>query len=318
MLQQLRAGGPLLLRLDVASVIRIMPLPFRAAPRAKEYGKVRAHSVAVPLCDIAAALRQAGDDDYTLRTLAPFLDGEAFVARAARAAGVALPLAIEAVGQLVRARLVLLTDMFQWSNVYACEAGVRALLDDAEAQTACQRAVVKEGHSPPPVSALFRLYAAFDSSSRVRDALDKHPQLAAGVDGRALVQFGVINGWLRRVHHYFIYAARDAHAMRQQQVASEDVEGLRLVGLADDVGDENAPPPDAVQGVSPGVGSLPSRGIMSSARPRSETAKVALGKLRERMNGRVSDDELCCVLGMSFHEIVEKTDVRDVCVLIRK
>lgn len=162
--------------------------------------------------------------DLIFRLILPLIDGVSFVRAIAEAADVEASLVRSAVAQLAYYGLVVLVDVFSYSNVYAtCPAGLQRLMREPALQTAVSLYAALDpdarndsstsGGTLPPASTITRLYMAFGAGSRICDVCAQGDTRGLGVDDRRLAVFGVIHGVLRRVHKYPVPAAAAAAAL---------------------------------------------------------------------------------------------------------
>ncbi|KAI9179712.1 Nitrogen permease regulator 2 [Blastocladiella emersonii ATCC 22665] len=166
--------------------------------------EVNVWDVPVPRLDFADLA--TGDWDLTVRRILPLLDGVRPVSVVADLADVDPTLVRVAVQHLVRTGAVQLADLFQTTNVYVPTAKLRRLAQDPHAQEACVRFVARpaalaNGTAPTPTR-LFTLYTALKPGTTVAEYLQATGFPTGLADIRRFVLFGVIRGWIRRVHRY--------------------------------------------------------------------------------------------------------------------
>ncbi|KAJ9586196.1 hypothetical protein L9F63_020154 [Diploptera punctata] len=101
--------------------------------------------------------------------------------------------------------VVALIPIFQYSNVYAATPKLRSLAEDKELQQKCIKYVSKSVRQPPNLRDIFRMYSSMTYGTTMRDLcirLNPHP---LRIDERKLVQFGVLEGLIRRIYKYPVY-----------------------------------------------------------------------------------------------------------------
>lgn len=93
-------------------------------------------------------------------------------------------------------------DIFQYSNMYTLKPSVSRLAADESIINECGTYVVRRGYVSPSWPNLLRLYTKLVPGTTVHDWVEKHDVLALGIDPRRFVSFGIIKGFLRRVHRW--------------------------------------------------------------------------------------------------------------------
>jgi hypothetical protein len=139
-----------------------------------------------------------------LLNILPYVDGVRHVRRIAFEAEVDLDVVIRCVEALLFAKVAVLIDVFQYSNVYSARPELRRLARSVPLMRACIRYIVVPAHraNPPPVSLVFALYCACEPSRSIGEFCTEHEALGDVIDPRRFVAFGVAHGLLRRVHLY--------------------------------------------------------------------------------------------------------------------
>ena len=302
-LHGLREHGRCAVAADAANTIHLRLPPRR--PSAGEVGPpVEAHS-----CPVLLSLPPAGEVrrwDLTLQRLLRWIDGTRHSVDIARAARVDLALVMQALQALQSSGWLRLIDRFDLSNCYACMPALRRLVNDATARDAIVAAVARpspaaaEAGDPGEASAaaafskpctwpdVLRLYAAFqpapDGSGwrSVRDVCRLYPDPASRVDVRALVQAGLLNKLIRRLHEEPMCPSLPPPPVDANETAA--VEGAAAEGT-----EEEAPPPAvAVAAVAPAQ-EPPAEGggVLAPGAPRVAASRPSsrLSKLRAMLEG---------------------------------
>ncbi|KAB7497603.1 Nitrogen permease regulator 2-like protein [Armadillidium nasatum] len=132
----------------------------------------------------------------------PYIDGLSHIAKIAAEADVHNNLVKACVQNLVYYRVVKLLPIFQYSNVYVTLPGLHALYTNKDIQDKCLRAVSKSSVQLPTLSNVFQMYSSMTYGVSVRDlSVRFRPQLLF-IEEQKLIQFGVLHGFIRRIHHY--------------------------------------------------------------------------------------------------------------------
>ncbi|KAI9032463.1 nitrogen permease regulator 2-domain-containing protein [Hyaloraphidium curvatum] len=243
-------------------------LNLKVFPKYPDPVEVRDQDVPLLLVDLAANPNPYWD--LTLRHLLPFFNGVDHVKKIAAKADTDLNLVKIAVQHLMHYRCAMLVDIFQFSNVYVVNKGIKRLLRDHDLRRQCLEFVScdpdEAGAAPrPTLSQVFMLYAAFRDGATVQQWMSDNDLAGTAVDIRRLVVFGVAKGFLRRVHRY-----------------------PRLLKPADSPASA-LPPPDPSRATS-----LLGMGVRSSA--SAPSTPDGLEHLGELLDGTRSFDAICAQL----------------------
>jgi len=179
----------------------------------------------VRLSDIAKS------SDLTLTRIIPFIDGVTSVAHIAIQADADLNLTRKAISQLLYYNCIILLDIFQYNAIYAPTAEFAAFVDDVDAQdegiryvsvgTYRKLAPSELPHIEPTAgkqdrwgwianesgldrAQLVALYSGLNHGMTLKKWCLLHSAILLGIDVRRFITFGVIKGFLYRVHKYAI------------------------------------------------------------------------------------------------------------------
>ena len=164
--------------------------------------------------------------DLTMLRILPYIDGINSVKQIALKADADYKLTRKAVQHLLFYGCLLLLDIFQYGATYAPTAEIASFVDDPELQAECARYVVAptdiEGNDTliaKDISGtqLAELYLAFRQGLTVKTWYLEHEPEVSDIDVRRFITFGVIKGFLYRVHKYAISSS----AMKQAKAASK-------------------------------------------------------------------------------------------------
>ena len=292
----------------------------------------------VPVLTIDLANHFSGSWDLTLVRLIPFIDGVSHTRRIAQLAEVDLELTRQCIQHLLYYSYAVVIDIFQYSNMYAVRPQIASIADVAEIGIECAEYVSVPGHPVPTVPTLMRMYSMLRQGRMVSDWIEELGQDARSIDVRRLVTFGVINGFLRRVHRYPYLTPTDmdataeseadwprgsktaplsvTSAMQRNAPASRDAAEawLRATGEADGPSAQSArkherprAAPRRARRAAPtalNVNSLqrPPRSSSKGAEMHNETITIP-PVLPALLNGQHCDDELCVRFAMSWPEL---------------
>lgn len=157
--------------------------------------------------------------DLTMLLILPHIDGINSVFQIALAADADYRLVRKAIRHLLYYNCVFLLDIFSFSAIYAPTAELACFVESTELQDECARyltipysdenGVVPGDDDGPLISGteLVELYCSLKQGQSVRHFAIHHATMLERIDVRRLITFGVIKGFLYRVHKYAIAPA---------------------------------------------------------------------------------------------------------------
>ncbi|KAF5381045.1 hypothetical protein D9615_004038 [Tricholomella constricta] len=163
----------------------------------------------VPLALINITKRVEDNWDLTMVKVCNFIDGTNHVSRIAHLADCDLALTRQAISHLLFYQVIMTIDIFQYSNMYTLANSIQWLADEGHVRDECGPYVTKPGHSIPDWPKLLRLYSRFKPGKTVLEWMETYKVHHLGIDVRRFTSFGVIKGFLRRVHRYPILLPLD-------------------------------------------------------------------------------------------------------------
>ncbi|KAJ3295788.1 Nitrogen permease regulator 2 [Borealophlyctis nickersoniae] len=193
------------------------------------------HDYQVPVCIVNLEKVMDKYWDMTMRRVIPCIDGVSSVKRISEIADVDVGLVRIAIQHLLFYGCVKLVDIFQFGNIYAVKPAVAHLLGSPEAQKECIDFVAKPGRPHPPTFAtIFGLYCSLKHGITVQAWLEESRGPLGAIDvrlvknvffhvsgmiymktvvdfqycSRRFILFGVIKGFLYRVHKYPMWLTR--------------------------------------------------------------------------------------------------------------
>ena len=99
--------------------------------------------------------------------------------------------------------------------MYTLKPSIARLVSDDNITAECATYVIRKGYPKPAWPHLLRLYAKLHTGTTVHQWIEANGVLALGIDPRRFVSFGIIKGFLRRVHRYPIMLERRTPLLSQ-------------------------------------------------------------------------------------------------------
>lgn len=247
--------------------------------------------------------------DLVLEKVHPFIDGINHVKRIAQLADVELGLVRKAVRELVLHERVMILDVFHFQAVYALTADFALFVGNADVVDECKEYVAidpKEGMfasvldkeileeaagSPPERTTILDLYSILKPGLSTADFCLAHQDQLANIDIRRFITFGVIKGFLKRMHKYAL--ALDPPNMQHQpsQTTAADIDkAWRTAALSSGWA---TPPAD-------GLGALQDKLESEEEKVRQEGAR-----LLRYLDGNHCLDQVCVEMGMPEAKLME-------------
>ncbi|KAK0544766.1 Nitrogen permease regulator 2 [Tilletia horrida] len=160
----------------------------------------------VPVALLDLKKRVDANWDLTMAKIFPFIDGVNHVKRIAELADADLALTRQCMEHLLYYECIIMIDLFQYSNVYILRPLIASAATNESIQRECADYVIKPGKPRLPYSTLLSLYAkALRPGITVSQWMEDLDVDSMHLDVRRFVTFGVIKGFVRRVHRFPIY-----------------------------------------------------------------------------------------------------------------
>lgn len=140
--------------------------------------------------------------DLTMATIYPFIDGINHVKRISQLADADLELTRQCMEHLLYYGCVLMSDVFQFWNIYTLRPAIARMAVDPTLQTECGPYVTRPGHTIPPWPTLLALYTALRPGVTLDQWVEDREAEDMGIDVRRFITFGIIKGFVRRLHRY--------------------------------------------------------------------------------------------------------------------
>lgn len=225
-------GKQLISNQDESNTLNLKLFPTRAPPPP-------IHTWHVPLSTVRFSSLQTSSWDLTVQRIVPHINGINSVSKIAQLADTDISLTRRAIAHLLYYGCILLLDIFQFGAIYAPTAEIRVFVADAGMQEECKRYITspfspfatkpllsKSGNGggggggsrlnpaahataatsvvPPSTATILHLYSSLRQGLTLRDWCLLHSAQLASIDIRRLVTFGVIKGFLYRVHKHAV------------------------------------------------------------------------------------------------------------------
>lgn len=163
--------------------------------------------------------------DLTMLRVLPHIDGINSVKQISLLADADYKLVRKAIEHLLYYGCLLLLDIFSFSAIYAPTAELASFVEDVEMQAECARyvALPVDGHlegSKRDVIDGFQmveLYLSLKQGQNVKAFYIEHAEIMNKMDVRRFITFGVIKGFLYRVHKYAIATSQTSRRKRDSK-----------------------------------------------------------------------------------------------------
>ncbi|WWC86053.1 uncharacterized protein L201_000924 [Kwoniella dendrophila CBS 6074] len=140
--------------------------------------------------------------DITAARVSQYIDGINHVKKIAELADADEALTRETLKHMLYYQVVMMIDVFQYSNMYTLKPAISRLGADETVITECPPYITRPGFPHPEWPVLLRLYSKLTPGVTIHEWIEAHEVLSLGIDPRRFVSFGIIKGFLRRVHRW--------------------------------------------------------------------------------------------------------------------
>ncbi|KAG2367423.1 nitrogen permease regulator 2-domain-containing protein [Suillus spraguei] len=239
----------------------------------------------VPLALINLSKRIEDNWDLTMSKVCRHIDGVNHVSRIAHLADCDIELTRQAISHLLYYQVIMTVDIFQYSNMYTLRKNVQWLADECHVKHECGPYVTKHapGRVVPDWPKLLHLYSRFKSGKTVLDWMETYDVYELGIDIRRFTSFGVIKGFLRRVHRWPILLPVDlpSPAHKRRQSLSSSTSNASPTSPSAPIGETPrfSGRPDS-SGVAPMLSSPINQMEVTRAQQRTSAAEKVLEQLR--------------------------------------
>lgn len=107
----------------------------------------------------------------------------------------------------------MMIDIFQYANMYTLKPSITRLAADETIISECGSYVTRSGYIPASWPTLLRLYSKLLPGTTVHQWIEANDVLSLGIDPRRFISFGIIKGFLRRVHRWPVRVHHGASAL---------------------------------------------------------------------------------------------------------
>ncbi|KAH9935038.1 nitrogen permease regulator 2-domain-containing protein [Fomitopsis serialis] len=181
--------------LDKFNSIELKIFPFYPnPPQVKDW--------AVPLALIDIRKRIEPNWDLTMMRVCQYIDGTNHVSRIARLAECDIDLTRQAIAHLLYYQVIMMIDIFQYSNMYTLCTTIQWLADETHVRDECGPYATKPGQRITDWPKLLHLYSRLKPGKTVYEWMEEYDVQSYNIDVRRFTSFGVIKGFLRRVHRW--------------------------------------------------------------------------------------------------------------------
>ncbi|KAG0082884.1 Nitrogen permease regulator 2 [Podila epicladia] len=140
--------------------------------------------------------------DMTMQRITGYINGVSSVKRIAEYADVETGLARMCMEHLLYYGCIIMVDLFQFKNIYAVKMEMMRLTEDAALQNECVAYVTLPDMHAPSFAKIFSLYCSLQYGVVLQDWIETNQIAEYNIDVRRFISFGVIKGFLYRVHKY--------------------------------------------------------------------------------------------------------------------
>ncbi|XP_067947892.1 GATOR1 complex protein NPRL2-like [Watersipora subatra] len=197
-MERLNSTGCCAIPIDEANTIHLKLVPIYDTPL-----HIVDHDV--PILTVKLSEFHSLQWDLTTQQVLPHIDGFKHVALVAAEAGKDVQLVKTLLENLLYFQLIKIIPIFQYSNVYMITADIQRLYKSKDLQAKALQAVKLPNKPEPTFDDVLKIYSCFTHGTMMtvkNVCLRLCPQTEMRIDVKKLIQFGVVNGLLRRIHKY--------------------------------------------------------------------------------------------------------------------
>ncbi|KLO11895.1 NPR2-domain-containing protein [Schizopora paradoxa] len=160
------------------------------------------HDWSVPVALINLKKRIEDNWDLTMTKVCQYIDGTNHVKRIAYLADCDVELTRSAISHLLYYQVIMTIDIFQYSNMYTLCRSIEWLADETHVREECGPYVTRRDREVSSWADLLHLYSRLKAGITIYEWMQEYDVHRHGIDPRRFVSFGVIKGFLRRVHRW--------------------------------------------------------------------------------------------------------------------
>ncbi|KAL8824455.1 MAG: hypothetical protein Q9170_008147 [Blastenia crenularia] len=179
----------------------------------------------VPLSTVQLDTLTDPNWDLTMLKVLPYIDGINSVKQISLLADADYKLVRKAIEHLLYYGCLLLLDIFSFSAIYAPTAELASFVEDTEMQEECARYVALPPEGNDEISGcdpltgfqLVELYLGIKQGQTVKAFYLEHSEVMDKIDIRRFITFGIIKGFLYRIHKYAIATSQTSRRKRDDK-----------------------------------------------------------------------------------------------------
>ncbi|KAK9451477.1 nitrogen permease regulator 2 [Limtongia smithiae] len=179
--------------------------------------------------------------DPTMEKIVDYINGINSVRKIADLADTDYDLTRKCIQHLMYYDCVIIVDIFQFSNAYACTPAISALADDPQMAAECVAYVAsavppsRNGKiAPKPLQAceLLELYCSLHNGQPIMQWMFAHKDKVRYIDVRRFISFGIIKGIIYRVNTYSVLEHHPDSSLQPPPPPPQTLEDRRLIKLS--------------------------------------------------------------------------------------
>ncbi|XP_050411926.1 GATOR complex protein NPRL2 isoform X1 [Patella vulgata] len=140
--------------------------------------------------------------DLTTQQILHYVDGFSHVAKIAAEADIEVNRVKACLQNLIHYQVIQGISIFQYSNVYTVTPELQQLANDPDLQAECIFFIARKEHRPPNFRDIFQMYCNLTAGTTVKDLCSRYNPHSLQIDERKLIQYGLMKGYIRRLHKY--------------------------------------------------------------------------------------------------------------------
>lgn len=281
----------------------------------------KVHAWDVPLLIRSLPSASQWTRDLTLQRIYPHINGVTHIQRISRLADVETKLVRRAVRELIYHDRAMLLDVFHFQAVYALTRDFawfvkdNNMLDECIGYITVDRSVASttkpEGGSETitPHEMIIKLYVSLAPGTSVQDFVLAQQSHLINIDIRRFITFGVIKGFLRRIHRYAIIVNSSRANVHLEAKTDSSPSKSKPRSQEDAAKDFDRPWKRAALSsgwVTPPLDVPPSESLSRSARSAEELKDEEEQKLQSFLDRAHCLDGICVAMAMSEKKLVAR------------
>ncbi|ESO95737.1 hypothetical protein LOTGIDRAFT_188434 [Lottia gigantea] len=140
--------------------------------------------------------------DLTTQQILHYVDGSSHVAKIASEADIEVNRVKACLQNLLHYQVIQNLSIFQYSNVYTITPQLQQLATDKQLQEECIQFVGRKEKKQPTFYDIYKMYCSLTAGITVKDICSRYNPHSLLIDERKLLQYGLLKGFIRRLHKY--------------------------------------------------------------------------------------------------------------------